>query len=151
MSRRRSTRLLAGLAADFDPEDGSDPKEFHRKLWDAPKPSGRKALQLCEQAKRALHLSLAACGDDALQSLIVLRVEPAPNSGRLCVVVGAEESRDRSDVLRSLHRAAGMLRAEVAAAICRRYAPELIFVMEPPESASEFRCQGQPRMLAHVS
>ncbi|MDB5310572.1 MAG: ribosome-binding factor [Gemmataceae bacterium] len=130
MSRRRRSRPdPTVLAADLGPEDGSDPKEFHRKPWDAPKAAGRKALQLCGQVKDALHSVLAACGDEVLRDLAVVGVEPAPHSGRLRVRVAVPGDGDltRADAEGHLRRAAGMLRAAVAAAISRRHAPELVF------------------------
>lgn len=127
MSRRRKrSDDLTRLAADVGGEDGSDPKEFHAKPWDAPKQAGRKALQLCAQAREALHQALGACGDPVLHALTVVSVEPAPHTGRLLVVVSAE-GVDRGPVEASVARAAGFLRTEVAAAICRRHAPELVF------------------------
>jgi ribosome-binding factor A len=59
-----------------------------------------------------------------LQGLRVLSVEPAPHTGRLRVLV---EAADRIAAERALARATGYLRSEVAAAICRRHAPELLF------------------------
>jgi ribosome-binding factor A len=108
-------------------EDGSDPKEFHRKPWDAPRAAGRKALQLCGQVKDALHSVLAGCGDGVLRALSVVRVEPAPHSGRLLVVAAVPDGTSPADAEAHLRRAAGMLRAEVAAAVCRRHAPEVVF------------------------
>jgi ribosome-binding factor A len=125
--RRRSKPDPTGLAAEFGPEDGGDPKEFHRKPWDGEKAAGRKALQLCGQVKVALHIVLAGCGDDVLQSLTVAAVEPAPHSGRLRVRLVPDEGVSVAAAVGRLHRAAGMLRGEVAAAINRRYAPELAF------------------------
>jgi ribosome-binding factor A len=128
MSRRRcKADEFRNLAADSSPEDGGDPKEFHTKPWNAPKKAGRKAQQLCRQVRDALHGALAACGDPAVQPATVLMVEPAPHTGRLRVVVGAPPDGDREAVAAGLERAAGHLRAEVAAAISRRYAPELVF------------------------
>jgi ribosome-binding factor A len=128
MSRRRRVKLeLTDLAADFGPEDGSDPKEFHSQPWAGEKRAGRKTMQLCGQVKDALHQVFAACGDDVLQALTVVAVEPAPHSGRLLVVVTPDDGICRAVAERHLSRAAGMLRAEVAAAINRRYAPELVF------------------------
>lgn len=127
MSRRRKrSDDLTRLSADPGGEDGSDPKEFHTKPWDAPKQAGRKALQLCAQVKDALHQALAACGDPELQALTVASVEPAPHTGRLLVVVSAEGVA-RGPVQASVARAAGFLRTEVAEAISRRHAPELVF------------------------
>lgn len=129
MSRRRQKAIPAGLAAEIGPEDGRDPKEFHQKPWDAPRQAGRKARQLCGQVKDALHVVLAGCGDAVLRAVVVVSVEPAPNTGRLRVVceLPPECGADRSAAEDHLRRAAGMLRAEVAAAVHRRYAPELTF------------------------
>ena len=129
MSRRRPKADPANLAAEFGPEDGQDPKEFHKKPWDAPRQAGRKARQLCGQVRDALHLVLAGCGDGVLQAVGVVSVEPAPHTGRLRVVCAMPPDAGVSRAVAEDHlrRAAGMLRAEVAAAIHRRYAPELAF------------------------
>ena len=127
MSRRRTNRELAHLAAELGPEDGGDPKEFHGKPWQAPKTAGRKSLQLCQQVKNALHSALAACGDEVLQALSVASVKPAPNTSRLLVVAIAPEGADSDKIVRHLERATGKLRTDAAAAICRRFVPELAF------------------------
>ncbi|MBX9581725.1 MAG: hypothetical protein K2X87_15590 [Gemmataceae bacterium] len=132
MSRRRQDKIdITGLAADRGPEDGSDPKEFHQKPWDAPKKAGRKALQLCGQVRDVLHAALAGCGDGVLQALTVVGVEPAPHTGRLRVTVAvpADGSVSRDEAAAHLDRAAGPLRSEVAGAIRRRKAPELVFAV----------------------
>src|SRR5439155_21546485 len=68
MSRRRQDKAVPpGLAAETGPEDGADPRAFPQKPWDAPKQAGRKARQLCNQVKDALHGAPAACADGALQ------------------------------------------------------------------------------------
>jgi ribosome-binding factor A len=115
------------LAADSGPEDGTDPKEFHAKPWDAPKRAKRKAAQLCRQVTEALHDALAACADPTLQAASVLSVTPAPHTGRLCVVLGAPADVGAPAVRTAATRASGRLRGEVARAINRRYAPELTF------------------------
>ena len=125
--RRRKADEFYSLAADISSEDGSDPKEFHAKPWNQPKQAGRKAQQLCEQVRQALHEALAACGDPAVQSARVLKVEPAPHTGRLLVILGTSPDVGRAAVEAAVHRAAGHLRNEVARAISRRYAPELTF------------------------
>jgi ribosome-binding factor A len=124
--RRRKPDDLTRLAAEVGCEDGADPKEFHAKPWDAPKQAGRKARQLCAQVKDALHVALAACADAVLQALGVVSVEPAPHSGRLLVVLAAGGAT-RADAEAALARALGHLRTQVAAAVSRRYAPELVF------------------------
>lgn len=127
--RRRKADELANLAAEIGGEDGGDPKAFHHKPWDAPKKAGRKARQLCGQVKDALHVGFAGCGDSVLQTLTVAGVEPAPHTGRLRVLVALPSDGGVSRVVAEVHllRAAVWLRCEVAAAICRRYAPELVF------------------------
>ena len=128
MSRRRQKAdEFKHLAGDVSPEDGTDPKDFHAKPWNAPKKAGRKAQQLCRQVAEALHAAFAACGEPAVQTAAVLAVEPAPHTGRLRVLVGAPPDVGREAVASGLGRAAGHLRAEVAGAISRRYAPELVF------------------------
>jgi ribosome-binding factor A len=137
--RRRKADELANLAAELGGEDGSDPKDFHAKPWEganeaspgrasgprrATKQATRKGRQLCAQVKDALHAALAGCADPVLQSLAVLEVQPAPHTGRLRVIMTAD---DRAAAEAALRRAAGFLRAEVAAAINRRYTPELVF------------------------
>jgi ribosome-binding factor A len=127
MSKRsRDADDLTNLASELGAEDGTDPKEFHEKPWNAPRQAGRKARQLCAQVKDALNGTFAGCAEIVLQGLQAVAVEPAPHSGRLLVVLTAEEP-DRSAVEATLSRAAGFLRLEVAAAVSRRYAPELVF------------------------
>ena len=89
--RRRKTDDLNNLAAELGDEDGSNAVEFHSKPWDAPKRAGRKGQQLCGQVKDALHIALAGCADEVLQRLSVQSVEPAPHTGRLRVLVAAED------------------------------------------------------------
>ena len=84
---------------------------------------------MCGQVKDALHLVLAGCGDGVLRALAVVSVEPAPHAGRLRVVcaVPPDGAVSPAAAAEHLRHAAGMLRAEVAAAVHRRYAPELTF------------------------
>lgn len=132
MSRRRPAKVdVAGLADEAGPDDGVDPKELQRKPWDAPKQAGRKALQLCGQVKDVLHAALAGCGDAVLQAVAVAGVEPAPHTGRLRVTVAvpADGAVSRAEAEAHLARAAVLLRSEVAGAVRRRKAPELVFLV----------------------
>ena len=95
----------------------------------------RKMLQLCRAVERTLNAVLGECGDEVLRDLWVLGVEPWPSSARLLVSVGlnaAAEARDPVQLLASLHRAQGLLRSEVAAAVNRRKTPELLFRLGAP-------------------
>ena len=129
--RRRKADEFRHLTDEIAPEDGTDPKDFHAKPWNAPKQAGRKSKQLCAQVRHALEGALAAAGDPVIQAVSVVGVEPAPHSGRLRVLVGAPPDVDASSASEAFARAAGFLRSEVAAAISRRYAPELLFELVP--------------------
>lgn len=97
---------------------------------------GRKAKQLCRQVATTLDLVLSGeCHHRDLHSLRVVGVEPAPDSSRLCVTVVADMPTQEFDLPRieaQLTAQAGRLRAEVAAAICRKRAPTLVFNVLPP-------------------
>ena len=128
--RRRSRERFLELAAETDPDDGTDPKEFHHQKCKDTRSQNRKTFQLCGQVQDALHSILAACADEVLQALQVVKVEPAPHTGRLRVLVAVPPDLPHDihpKAKRHLNKALGMLRSEVASAIYRRYAPELLF------------------------
>ena len=105
-----------------------------RKHFPLRQADDRKTLQLCRQVERALTWALGQCDDEMLRELAVVSVEPAPNSRRLLVSVAPlERLQDLFELIRHLEAARGWLRSEVAAAITRRKAPELMFrCIEPP-------------------
>lgn len=129
MRRRKIARrdLFAGCA-DPGPGDGLDPRLESRE---APaKVANRKALLLCGEAERTLSAVLAGCGDDVLRNLVVASVRPAPTSVRLLATVypaAPMEGVDAAAVLGRLEHAKGLLRTELAAALHRRRAPDLMF------------------------
>ena len=98
----------------------------------------RKTLQLCAAAERALSLFLSGCADDGLMELSVESVIPAPDSGHLLATFrrGAGGPADE-EILERLARLRGAMRTEVAAAVSRRRAPELIFRLLPADAARE--------------
>lgn len=131
MSRRQPGDDRTSPAAEAGPEDGSDPKRFHdRRSWADPRRPGRKARQLCHQVADALRVILPGLGNEVLQNLLVVSVEPAPHSGRLQVTVagpGPTDVTDRNATAEHLVHATGRIRSEVAFAVHRRKAPELVF------------------------
>jgi len=131
MSRKRSRgQQLLSSAAEVGPEDGSDPRRFHDRRGQHGKPPGRKAYQLCGQVAQAVLVILPGLADEVLRDLTVVSVEPAPHSGRLQVTVAGPAPTDatgRHVVCEHLSRAAGLIRSEVASAVNRRKAPELVF------------------------
>jgi ribosome-binding factor A len=114
------------------PDDGIDPRFlFHP---DARRRDDRGVLRLCSQVRDALTYALADCRDAVLQSLRVDAVEPAPDATRLAVTLNAAGETEADAARARIALAAGMLRSEVAAAVRRRRAPELVFrVVHEPE------------------
>jgi ribosome-binding factor A len=89
----------------------------------------QKARQLCRQVQRALNLALAERGGDPnLEQMYIEDVTPAPGCGHLLVHFVPPPDQSLVDVLASLRRETPWLRAQVAAAISRKQAPELSFV-----------------------
>lgn len=132
MANRRQRRdELRQWCAEAGPEDGADPRDFHKR--ESEKPNNRKALQLCEQVRRALYWAMGTeCDAPTLQCVEVVSVEPAPTSARLLVTFAVtDEGASVEDVSEQLGQSAGLLRAEVARSINRRKTPELIFRVVP--------------------
>jgi ribosome-binding factor A len=126
VARRISQKDLLAGATDVGPGDGLDPR-YDRP--EAGRPLGRKTLQLCGQVMQTLSGVLAEQRDDVLRDLEVASVTPA-GGGRLLVRVTpapSAQARDRAVILERLAAAHGALRGEVAAAINRRKAPDLVF------------------------
>lgn len=101
---------------------GGQDSRFDRKY-------DRKLQQLCRQAHRALMYVLPVdMADPLLQDLCVMRVLPAPDVTRLLVqLASTRDPSDAPEILERLSRVSGRLRGEVAAAITRKRAPELVF------------------------
>ena len=124
--RRISRKNLLSAADSLGPGDGVDPR------YDRPeggRPLGRKTLQLCGQVMETLTGVLAEQGDAVLRDLVVRGVTPA-GGGRMLVRVSLSPSaakHDPADVMARLAAAHGALRGEVAAAVHRRKAPDLVF------------------------
>ena len=76
-----------------------------------------------------MNLALAdRAADDGLNDLFVDDVTPGPDCARLLVHVLIPADRRSSDVLKLLRADTPRLRAEVAAAIRRKRAPDLSFI-----------------------
>lgn len=135
MKRRTNDRpRRESLCAELNEDDGIDPRVYFRKQE---RGDDRKTQQLCKQVFRILTLVLAGeCGDAVLREIEILAVVPAPDSSRLLVnvgLVGAGDGHTEMQVLARLKTAQSFLRQQVAAAICRKRAPELAFRVLPRE------------------
>lgn len=89
--------------------------------------AARKTSQFCRQVQRALNLALADRAAVLGAELFVEEVTPAPDCGRLLVHVLVPNA-SITEALALLGRETPRLRAEVAAAITRKRAPELCFL-----------------------
>lgn len=108
-------------------------KFFRRKTSD--RPPARKAFQLCRQVAETLNALLSGeCRDDVLQTLYVESVTPAPDATQLLVTVQILDPQNTAparEIVARLRNASGWFRTEVAAAITRRKAPQLVFQVHP--------------------
>ena len=111
------------------PDDGIDPRRIARA--EEPTAPDRAAERLCGQVARLLSLALGGlAADDALSSVEVLAVHPAPGASRLRVLVTIRDpAADPQHALAKLEAARGFLRSEIAAGICRRRMPDLVFAL----------------------
>ena len=93
----------------------------------------RKLQQLCRQVQRALMYVLPGdMADPMLREVTVESVRPAPDATRLLVVLTSSRPvSDIPEILRRLEQVCPRLRAEVASAITRKRAPELVFQIAP--------------------
>lgn len=131
---------LSRYRGQIDADDGHDPREFFKKE-SQPRSAGRKTQQLCRQVAETLDQVFAESAEVSVQSLRVVSAQPAPDASQLLVLVapavGAQISEH--EAVAALSRASGWLRSQVAAAITRKRAPQLIFrcVFEPGEEAPQ--------------
>lgn len=125
-------------------DDGIDPREYFRRGGQTN--DHRKTRQLCGQVFRALSLCLTELQGEwaafeqrpdqtAAQGLMVEGVNPAPDATRLLVSVSlcGGSVDEAQEALARLQQHAGRLRWEVAQAITRKKAPELLFTLAAPD------------------
>jgi ribosome-binding factor A len=120
----RTGRRPKRTVTDTDTDPDLYFTESHRKR------TQRKDRQLCGQVQRAIAAALGAEFHDALlQSLWVVKVEPAPTLARLLVWVCGPEDSSPELIISRLDAVSGALRAEVAASIHRKQVPSLSFAV----------------------
>src|SRR5690606_31025477 len=134
LDKRTREQMLAHCDAIYE-DDGVDPRESFKLRSHRDKPD-RKAQQLCRQAAETIDQIFAGeLGDAALNHLRVVSVIPAPDASRLLVTLVATEQDvpfDRLATEQKLLEVTGLLRSAVAAAITRRKASNLSFVIIGP-------------------
>ena len=101
--------------------------------------SAHKDRQVCRQVYDALSWALADIEDPRLDDIALAAVDPAPDASRVLVtLVPTSPDVDVEAARECLEEVAGELRAEVAAEVHRRRAPELTFrIARPLEKPSE--------------
>lgn len=129
-SHKREADDLRALCAQIYSDDGVDPRYDKKCVFDRTRKHDRKLQQLCKQVATALQLVLPNV--QALAEARVSSVLPAPNAGRLRVVVAVSDTCDHRQVVAQLERCGGYLRSEVALMVSRRRVPDLVYsvVME---------------------
>ena len=130
MSTRRPRKRRLPPTGEVYLGDEADARRFFGDREKSRKGSW-KVMQLCKQVQRAATLALEGeWVDDALLGAAVASVEPAPDAGRLRVVVVLAPARGMDDVGRARAVLSGLtatFRAEVARAIHRKKVPEVVF------------------------
>lgn len=129
LDKRKSEEKLK-MCGQIHEDDGVNPRDFFKPKKSHDK-QNHKARQLCSQVADSLNLVLSGeCGDEVLQGLQVVAVDPAPTSSRLMVSVNVDnpgQDVTAQQILDLLAKQAGTLRSAVAADITRKHAPELVF------------------------
>ncbi len=90
----------------------------------------RKTRQLCRVVLETVSLALGELGDPRLEDVVVLDVEPAPDSSRLAVRLSVPAGA-LADAELALDGVRARLRALVAADVHRKRAPELALMLLP--------------------
>ena len=125
-NQRKRLREHCGQIQD---DDCVDPKEYCKPDRRTDK-ANKKARQLCRQAAQTLDFVLADCDDESMETLLVVSVQPAPDSSRLLVTIGADVPADQVDlnhIRLRIQVQKPRLRAELARSISRKRVPDLIF------------------------
>ena len=136
--KRKHKKVLRPLCAQLHEDDGIAPNDLFRKH--RVHKSDHKDLQLCKQVYRVLSTLLAGgFADPMIQSLVIVSVTPAPDASRLLVSVQASKNAeyDADSILARIQSIQAILRIEVAGAVCRRKAPELVYEVVNVEEVIE--------------
>jgi ribosome-binding factor A len=122
-------------------EWGADPEAMADAMFGGETaPVDRKTQQLCRQVERVLGMLFAGeLADDVLCTLTVMDVLPAPNASRLQVLLtpSGDLLESEESVRERLEKARPFLRSQVAQAIQRKKAPELLLALVPRVQEAE--------------
>lgn len=108
-------------------DDGVDPRRFFDRRRSHT--NDKRVRQLCRQAFEALSLSLPE-QDRSLAGVRLVAVRPGRDGSQLVATFGVNRAlreSERRALECALARHRGRLRAEIARAVTRRHAPDLMF------------------------
>lgn len=133
--KHRSRSVAAPPAAHVHDDDGVPPSRSEGRRH---RDTANRTRQLCGRVARIVGSLLAGeCHDDVLRDVLVGAVTPAPDASRLCVALHVDtRAVDPSVVRDRVERVRGFLRREVASAVQRKRAPELVFAVLPLDEVS---------------
>lgn len=134
-SSKREAEDMRALCAHLSPDDGVAPREDKRRDAAGTEKTDRKLQQLCKQVSNGLQLVLPSV--PSLVDAGVSSVTPAPNAGRLRVVVAVPDTCDPRQVAAELEHCRGYLRREIAQVVSRRRVPELVFSIIAEDTGNE--------------
>lgn len=131
LSKKERERLLKQHCGAINDDDAIDPRHyFYNKRKHSRK--YRKVFQLCRQVSDTLHMVLTD-GCPPLDGLSVVDVVPAPDSRRMLVLLGLDQTvkinsaTDVEAIMAELQQQTPRLRAEISRTINRRKTPQLVF------------------------
>ncbi|MCX5746985.1 MAG: hypothetical protein NT062_31330 [Proteobacteria bacterium] len=89
---------------------------------------------MCRQVHDALSYALAEVDDPLIDDLVLASVVPAPTASRveITLVPSRQDGFDFDAALARLHQLEPGLRADVAAEVCRKRVPVLVFRIVHP-------------------
>ncbi len=132
--RKKLVQHDSRLAGSFQPDDGVDPRYDVRETSVSRGKLDRKAAQLCTQIRRALEYIVPESLADSEWDVLVVDVQPAPNTGNLLVLLQPLEilDEDRQRQLEfAIFERSGSIRTAIAGVIQRRKVPTLTFRVVP--------------------
>lgn len=134
-NHHRKQHEIQSLCTEIRPEDGIPPYLIEqRQARKRHTPQSARAQQYCKAVHRALEAGLVSvCGDERIQSLTILAVEPQSRGSTLLVIIAAPDpDRQAMNALeQTLQKASGLLRSVIATEIQRRRTPHLTFRVVP--------------------
>lgn len=131
----RMRQEIQSLCTEIRPEDGIPPYLIERRSpTKRHAPQSARAHQYCKAVHRALEAGFASvCGDERLQSLTIIRVEPQSRGSTLLVIIAAPDTdcAAMAALEQRLQKASGLLRSVIAMEIQRKRTPHLTFRVVP--------------------